>query len=128
MADLRENEMKKSKEVDFLRGITNGESSLISLGDFFLKYNILSARRLPENTDLDSLNEYGYYYNYSTQDVISLLNKPKEGKIGEMALLVLGSAYIYNVQLYFNITSEMVFIRFSNSAGFKEWKQISFTT
>lgn len=89
--------------------------------------NGMSERALEIGQDLNLITKSGVYYSAITQVVTTIENKPSTGAKGEISLLVIGCDDRYTTQLYFNITSMLLFIRFQKVEVWSVWKQISFT-
>lgn len=106
----------------FARGGGYGPTQKTSWKEFLFKEDM--AAILPANSNLNDFKTFGVYRQSSTSELNTVSNRPP-GSTGEAILQVYECGPNYTVQIYYNITTELTFIRFNHAGTWGSWKSIT---
>lgn len=80
-----------------------------------------SEKRLESNSDLNDYKTQGSWWESSTATLNTIANKPA-GTVGEAVLQVFNCGNNYKIQVFYNITQNLVFIRAYQFDHWTSWK------
>lgn len=83
-----------------------------------------SEKRLESNSDLNDYKTQGSWWESSTATLNTIANKPA-GTVGEAVLQVFNCGNNYKIQVFYNITQNLVFIRAYQADHWTSWKDCS---
>lgn len=83
-----------------------------------------SEKRLESNSDLNDYKTQGSWWESSTATLNTIANKPA-GTVGEAVLQVFNCGNNYKIQVFYNITQNLVFIRAYQFDHWTSWKDCS---
>ena len=83
-----------------------------------------SEKRLESNSDLNDYKTQGSWWESSTATLNTIANKPV-GRVGEAVLQVFSCGNNYKLQVFYNITQNLVFIRAYQADHWTSWKDCS---
>jgi hypothetical protein len=83
-----------------------------------------SEKRLESNSDLNDYKTQGSWWESSTATLNTIANKPA-GTVGEAVLQVFNCGNNHKIQVFYNITQNLVFIRAYQSDHWTSWKDCS---
>ena len=83
-----------------------------------------SEKRLESNSDLNDYKTQGSWWESSTATLNTIANKPV-GRVGEAVLQVFSCGNNYKLQVFHNITQNLVFIRAYQADHWTSWKDCS---
>nr|DAL49964.1 MAG TPA_asm: endosialidase chaperone [Caudoviricetes sp.] len=83
-----------------------------------------SEKRLESNSDLNDYKTQGSWWESSTATLNTIANKPVGG-VGEAVLQVFSCGNNYKLQVFYNITQNLVFIRAYQADHWTSWKDCS---
>lgn len=83
-----------------------------------------SEKRLESNSDLNDYKTQGSWWESSTAILNTIANKPV-GRVGEAVLQVFSCGNNYKLQVFHNITQNLVFIRAYQADHWTSWKDCS---
>lgn len=121
-----ERNLPSTNIVDSLRGLKGMDSVLINPDTLLASSIALISIPFSNGDDLNKLERNGLYGTTATAIVDSLVNKPSGGKDGECIMLLFKSGK-YGVQIYFNVSSELMFVRYIHGNSWGVWKSVTLT-
>ncbi len=83
-----------------------------------------SEKRLESNSDLNDYKTQGSWWESSTATLNTIANKPV-GRVGEAVLQVFSCGNNYKLQVFYNITQNLVFTRAYQADHWTSWKDCS---
>lgn len=83
-----------------------------------------SEKRLESNSDLNDYKTQGSWWESSAAALNTIANKP-EGRVGEAVLQVFSCGDNYKLQVFYNITQNLVFTRAYQADHWTSWKDCS---
>lgn len=83
-----------------------------------------SEKRLESNSDLNDYKTQGSWWESSTATLNTIANKPVE-RVGEAVLQVFSCGNNYKLQVFYNITQNLVFTRAYQADHWTSWKDCS---
>lgn len=83
-----------------------------------------SEKRLESNSDLNDYKTQGSWWESSTATLNTIANKPA-GTVGEAVLQVFSCGNNYKLQVFYNVTQNLVFIRAYQADHWTSWKDCS---
>ena len=83
-----------------------------------------SEKKLESNSDLNDYKTQGSWWESSTATLNTIANKPV-GRVGEAVLQVFSCGNNYKLQVFYNITQNLVFIRAYQADHWTSWKDCS---
>lgn len=83
-----------------------------------------SEKRLESNSDLNDYKTRGSWWESSTATLNTIANKPV-GRVGEAVLQVFSCGNNYKLQVFYNITQNLVFTRAYQADHWTSWKDCS---
>lgn len=120
--DIKENEMQELQTVDYIRGIIEKNSGVISINGLIGIVLSGDTNELPPNTDFNDLKLVGGVYNLATGPY---LNSPKRDV--PWSILIVFSGYS-TLQIFIEKYTFTIYARVYNGTNkWGEWKEISFT-